>query len=372
MSQHIIFLVHGMGVYGKMADGKYKPDVDGWFAEAEKGLKDVYETFIKTDPNYGGGTEFTNAFKIVRIEYDSILEHYRYAWEVQAKEWSKLGLGGDFANAIRTFFEGNSASSFLWTHVADVALYVAPTLRAAVKAKVAADIVGGLRTELAAGNLGSWSVIAHSLGTAVAHDTLRDIRQLIQGDPATAGTFWPPRVICMAANVARVLTDEQATIYSDSLAPLGSHQPAGYISCNHELDPFTRIGPFAPAAGGWVASGNHFRNLSGLTDYYLTAQVVDWIASPTNFAKFAAAVPHGFTHYMRQPKVVACLWPALFGDPPDAAIEPKVRAAYAGDEAAAEKAKLQAQLATALQGVKVPDTLSSAFTQLIKVLGAVK
>jgi hypothetical protein len=329
MPQHILFLLHGMGHYGEMKDGKFVPDQEGWFKGAKASLEALYDRFIKED--FAGGDKFNDRFKIVEVQFDDITEHFRSAWENQAQDWSKLGFSDGIANSLTDFFQSNKADAFLWTHLADVTLYLAPTVREHVKVQVAAKIFKTLAAEKGAQNLDGWSVLAHSLGSAVAHDTLTDVRRMLEGDPALAGMVWPPKVICMAANVARVLTDNRDLLYDNILAPTGGTNPSGYISCNHQLDPFTLVAPFAPDRGDWIKPGIRFRDLTGLKDYYLVEDVVKWAKSPADFAKFAAVVPHGFEHYMRQPPVVATLWPSLIGDPPSADLEAAVRDAYEND-----------------------------------------
>jgi hypothetical protein len=197
MSKHVIFIVHGMGRYGRIDDsGKYKPDQDGWFTEAEATLEGIHDKFIKD--TLGDGVAFKDRFKVIRIEYDSLLEEFRHDWELQAKEWSKLGLT-DLADDLRQFFRGNSDEAFLWTHVADVALYVAPTARAHVQTRFATLVFEGLRQAAQdvqqQGGVLRWRVIAHSLGTAVTHDTLAKLQSLAAEDAILSKVWTPPRVI---------------------------------------------------------------------------------------------------------------------------------------------------------------------------------
>jgi hypothetical protein len=367
MPQHIIFLLHGMGQYGKMEDGKYKPDENGWFKDAKASLRTLYDRFIKDE--IVGEQTFDERFKIVEVEYESIMERFRFAWDKQAEGWSQLGFNHGVAGALTDFFQGNDATAFLWTHVADVGLYLAPTVRVEVKTKVAANIFKALAAEQEAQNLDGWSVIAHSLGSAVAHDTLTDVRRMLDDDPAMAGGVWPPRTICMAANVSHVLTEDRDLLYSDILAPTGGTNPSGYISCNHRLDPFTLVAPFAPDRGAWIEPSIRYRDLTGLSDYYLVKEVVGWAKDAANFEAFAAVVPHGFEHYMRQPRVVATLWPALLGKAPSATIEATVREAYRADLREQVKAAVSEQLAKAIDKVKA-DVGASANTPLGQVGGS--
>lgn len=377
MTKHVIFLVHGMGRYGTFKDGKYKPDQEGWFDEAEKALAEIHDKFVKD--TLGEGVAFKDRFKVVRIEYDSILDRFRHDWQLQAKEWGKLGLTG-LAADLRTFFQGNSDEAFLWTHVADVALYVAPTVRAHVQARFSKLVFEGLveaaKEVQQEGDVLRWSVIAHSLGTAVTHDTLARLEKLADKDPTLSAVWTPPRVVCMAANVARVLTDDDLGVYGNELAPTGPDKPNWYLNCNHQLDPFVRVDPFAPTAGGWVAPGSAYRDLSGLSEYYLVEEVAEWLRDGEDLDKFAAVVPHGFTHYMRQPRVAAVLWPCLLGRPPfewSPIIEPAVRKAYAADRRDAIRDAIAPELEKALaplgSGPKTIKTTLEGLSGVLKRLG---
>jgi len=313
MTRHIIFLVHGMGRYGEWADGAYKPDPKIWFKDCEKELKANYDAFIKD--TVGHGDSFDDLFVIERIEYDSILDHFRKAWDDQADGWSKLGVGKGFIGGVQKFFQGNSDDSFLWTHLADAALYMAPTVRVAVQTHVATEITKALARAFTARSFSQWSVIAHSLGTAVVHDTVSQLARLSTvAWAAEFGPMPPPRALVMVANVARLLTDNAANLYADTLAPVGAGHPTYYINCSHALDPFTRLSPFLPTTGGWT--GKRYKALSNLDTYYLAPQVVDWLQNGEDFNKFAEVVPHGFKHYLRQPEVSATLWPLLLSEDP--------------------------------------------------------
>lgn len=371
MAQHIIFLVHGMGVYGKVgADGKYKPDTDGWFKDADQELKGIYDNLVK--PSAGRDDDFDARFVLKHVEYDSILERYRSAWEEQAADWDKLGVGSAFVMALKTFMQGNKDSAFFWTHVADVALYMASTVRVAVQTHVATQIAKALLEAETAGELEEWSVIAHSLGTAATHHALDRLGALSGKAAELAAARVPaPRVVCMAANVARVLTypEDIARLYGPSMAPSGSPNPDRYISCNHKLDPFTLVEPFLPTTPDWQTAA--YSDLSQLDVYYLASAVQDWLKDVTNFGNFAAVVPHGFAHYMRQPKVARVLWPLLCGElvkDYGQTIEDAVRAKYVGDRDDALAATLKAQLEAALPKVSAELPKLKQLQDLLKLL----
>jgi hypothetical protein len=171
----------------------------------------------------------------------------------------------------------------------------------------------------------------------------------------------------MAANVARLLSEDVAGLYADTLAPTGPDHPFSYISCRHELDPFTAILPFNPPAA-WT-DAPRYAGLSGLDEYFLVKEVIEWFEAVDDFDKFASIVPHGFAHYLRQSRVAAELWPRLVGALPSdfsPALAQAVHAHYAPDlrpiirQEVAQK--LQAAVAAVVGGQPV-------IKQLLGILG---
>ncbi|USQ95000.1 hypothetical protein [Caulobacter sp. RL271] len=364
MTRHILFLVHGMGRYGVWADGAYKPDQKSWFEECERELRANYARFIQD--TVGAGAAFDDLFVVKPIEYDSILDHFRAVWETQSDAWSQLGVGKGFIGGIQKFFAKNSDDAFLWTHLADVALYMAPTVRAHVQAHVATEITKVLAEALAAGRFSQWSVIAHSLGTAVTHDTVAQLARLTKTTWGKAlGPIPSPRALVMVANVARLLTDDAATLYADTLAPVGPRHPTYYISCAHVLDPFTRLAPFKPA---WTSP--RYRALARLDTYYLAPEVIDLLRPGENHNKFGQVAPHGFKHYLRQPEVTATMWPLLLAeDPADyPGVADAVLKAYLDEQKDALKAKLKPRLDDLLAHMPPADPVLEKLLKLLKGL----
>lgn len=314
MGKHIIFLVHGMGSYGKFEDDKWVLDKEGWFKEASDALREVYDAFIKDEPDLGRGKDFDQRFAIEFVEYDFYMEGYRDAWEAQAETWDAFPIENGIAKAVTKFFKGNSDDAFFWTHVADVLLYLSPLIEDAVYVRVAKQIFEALKKYHTAGTLDSWSIIAHSLGTAVTSESLQRILRDIDQDPELRVAAPAPQVVCMAANVSRALAPGSAA-YNAVITPTGGFGVQRYISCSHKLDPFCRIRPFKPTDPAWTGSFR-YSDLNKLSDYYLLKELLDWGIDRENFDKAAAVVPHQFRHYMRQPEVVAQLWPLLLEKEP--------------------------------------------------------
>lgn len=380
MKKHILFLVHGMGSYGKYEDGKWVQDTEGWFKEAEKTLRDIYDEFAKNEPKLGAGRTFDECFSIERVIYDDFMEHYRVAWKKQSESWTAFPNDNGVTKAVTKFFKGNKDDAFLWTHAADVLLYTSPLVEPVIWTSVGGQILKALKKHHDNLALGDWSVIAHSLGTAVANSTLQRLRATAAQDPALGAVLSPPRVVCMVANVARALADPSQA-YGDMIAPEGNLGVQHYLSCSHNLDPFTRIRPFAPNGPKWM-NPNRYAALNDLSGFYLADEFIDWVQDWNDFDKFGAVVPHGFSHYMRQPRVAAQLWPRLMGRSPSEIpnLEGAVRTANEqlvlatiGDHVRKKlEQEVRQRLEAALGGITLPTTKEDFATLLPAVLRQLK
>ncbi len=287
MPQHLLFLVHGMGVHPT-----------NWSVGTVNLLKEKYDGFpdLKALP-------FDQRFTIVEIAYDKIFEDIRIQWKDQSaailKVMSSNGLDDDFIKKLVDAGQAPSTDNFLWTHVLDVLLYrFVPTVCMAVRVTVADQIMQKLVSNTG-GELPSWSVLAHSLGTSVAHDTLNDLyHTAIPGRPnlflSTGDTS--AELVMMVANVSKVL--ETSPVYSSYVRPGKTTLPDRvcryYFSVAHRRDPFTWFKSFDPPAP-WpdVASSGNFKAL-------LVRHILDWNV-------------HDLDHYLKGPQVHIPLFRYLAG-----------------------------------------------------------
>ena len=202
-----------------------------------------------------------NLVNIVPIRYDDVFSRYADGWGRSAAELeqasSKLGIGiprifGWLQNASET------EKNFFWTHVLDVLLYrFFPIVTAEVRLRLQHQIAEVLLRAQQDGELAEVSVLAHSLGTAVAHDALallgsRPIDTDVGPNHAWMADNFKFSNIFMCANVSRALETDQK-VYDSVVHPTtGGAGPAyteAYYNFHHCLDPFPLVRPFAPT--GW-------------------------------------------------------------------------------------------------------------------------
>jgi hypothetical protein len=184
-------------------------------------------------------------------------------------------------------------ASFAWTHAADVLLYRCfKDVRITVVTHVVRQMLDALTPQIEQGITPRWSVVAHSLGTAVTHDALDMLfssRLPDSGRDPLSPAHHRAEVVMMVANVSRVLETVVGGVYNSLVQP-GPDEVVGrgcryYLTARHRLDPFTTPKPFDP--GDWpdlaAVQQGRFRNI--LVNHIHEANV------------------HGFGHYLLHPKV---------------------------------------------------------------------
>jgi hypothetical protein len=293
MSKHLIVFVHGMGEYTK-----------GWSDHSWKILKESAAGFAEMPKK----TDFDTKFQRVEVVYDHIFENYRGRWKEDSSQLiSLLQQSGGTPPAILEKVVKVSAAlgkdNFFTTHLLDVVMYRYLSLvRHPVRVSVAQQIAKAL-VDAGAGNNADikWSIIPHSLGTSVAHDTLHYMFAGGQSeiDVLKAESF-APQCGLFVANVSRLLQDIR-DVYQSLTRPsldksLGIFQY--YLNAKHIYDPFIRPKPFAPSSS-WLDSATSVKNPSRFQQIEIN-EVLDKNV-------------HALEHYLQNPKVHIALFRAMYG-----------------------------------------------------------
>ena len=190
--------------------------------------------------------------------------------------------------------------SFGWTHAADVLLWhVNPYFRNTIKTTVADRIVKDVVAAIKASpfRLVHASVISHSLGSAVVHDTLTDLAtgdfSGNSGDFGLRPEFFRFESFHTIANVSRLLDRTGYPVYDGPIQP-GERGLAGSY-CDHfynyrnRFDPFTLARPFEP---DWDVRWYHDKQCSHVYEKNT----------------------HAMDHYVRNPLVHIPMLRSLLGD----------------------------------------------------------
>jgi hypothetical protein len=270
-----LFVVHGMGEFDA-----------SWVKPIEKQLSDLYKSY----PTLASVPQ-AQRFTIHPIRYDDVLSDLVKKWQTDATAISKLaaGVGASTAEAMVGWLK-SAGTGFKWTHAADVLLYRCfSDVREAVLVTVANQLVKVINKDLNASQDCRWGVLAHSLGTSVAHDSLHALwtTQFPDGsafDPADVKAAF----VMMVANVSRLLETDVDVLESVVQPGTGSAKTRGclnFLTVRHALDPFTVPRKFDPV--GWPDA------VTVEQERYKSIRV----------QHFRDRNIHGFGHYLQHPAV---------------------------------------------------------------------
>jgi len=300
MAKHIVFLVHGMG--------DTRP---GWSQDIQQLIRARYAAYAQLNLL----CPFDNNFQFCEINYNDKFDDRRRAWSENAQAVLKLlaqrGLDAGAIDLLASYAAETGKDKFLTTHVLDVLLYrFIPQIAEQIRTSVQLQILQALTAQAESETI-NWSVIAHSLGTAVAHDTLHAMY--------SGGTLPPsvtrPRVVAMIANVSRILQTD-ADVYSSGVSPCVDSTKGicdYFLNVRHRWDPIPVPRAFQPVAD-WPDDATHHAN-----------RFLDLLVTPIEQKNV-----HDFAHYLKNPAIHIPLFRALtWNDTIDEATAANAIAAYA-------------------------------------------
>jgi hypothetical protein len=229
-----IFLFHGMGDHPA-----------GWH---EPVVAEIHRLWRQYDLSEA---VFDRKFTFVPVDYDDIFVTLVEQWQATATSIAPVAdrLGADsVARLVGWLREAGNPRDFVFSHAVDVLLYRGFSL--------VADAVRDRAVKIMSEHLAEdtdWAVIAHSLGTSVAHDALDKLwhNAFRHGDPLTGNPLYrQAAAVVMIANVSRVLESDRRVLDQSWVRPGFLDQRGriclSYLNINHHLDPFTRVRPFDP------------------------------------------------------------------------------------------------------------------------------
>jgi hypothetical protein len=158
---------------------------------------------------------------------------------------------------------------------------------AEVRLRLRLSIAEKLTEAKEGGQLDEASVLAHSLGTSVTHDSLALLgAHPIETDDGPNESWMVANHrfsnVFMCANVSRVLETEPK-VYQSVLHPTTGGQGESYVEAyynfRHRLDPFPMVKPFGPV--GWGENYLAVENCEKVLDFNV----------------------HGLSHYLSDPRV---------------------------------------------------------------------
>jgi hypothetical protein len=293
MTRHV-YLLHDMGEKGEdwaaSAIALLRDRADACGVRARLDAQVVFEPL-----HYG------DVFDQILAHWDSTAD----ALEERAREQ-----GADIADVIDWLRPAaDDVAGFFWSHAVDILLYrFFPQVARQVRAHVL-DQLGTSLEEAMLDGRANVSVLAHGLGTAVAHDALAFLgsRPLGGSHALTAGNFRFDTLF-MIANVSRALESDfdvyRSVVHPASIDP-GTAYTGHYFNFRHRLDPLPSLRPFAPA--GWGRFYHAVEDLEHVLDFDV----------------------HALEHYLRHPRVHIPILNRLLDDPIDDATAHEALARFA-------------------------------------------
>jgi hypothetical protein len=248
MPKHTLFLIHGIGAHGS-----------NWAERAEGPI----ETLKRVSRQYAYFQQRPLEDKVAfePIHYDDVFQAATTRWQNDARfleEHDPTGISGDLTQWM------SSASAlernFWWTNVCDLVLYrLSPTYRQRVRSEVIDAIAGKVEELMRTERSATCSVLAHSMGTAVAHDCLHLLGTVRWGGAVNAlgPRHWRFNHVFMVANTSRLLQsqDQEMKRAYESIVRPGANADANsycktYWNFLHVADPVPFPRAFAPV--GWT------------------------------------------------------------------------------------------------------------------------
>lgn len=229
MSKMVLFFIHGMGDQG-----------DGWEESAVESLRKSRKALI-------GDESFENAYKVVPINYQTFFTNYWNQFNSRAEGLQQISLGGatpqilrKIVNIARTAVDDSNP----WvSHWGDVGLYLGTEIGYAIQSFVWDRIIQELSARQIIPKFG---IIAHSLGTRVAHDVLQ--RAYSDDSGRTIRLFGKPRLLALISNIIRLSSFSESHLTGGLVVYPSPAMDKGacyrYANIWHPLDPIARLRQF--------------------------------------------------------------------------------------------------------------------------------
>lgn len=267
MASHVLFVVHGIGQHGT----DWAEDAGGPIATLTEASRQYA---------YFGTTGLAARVEMVPVHYDEMFSQVIAAWQQNASAIDEFDTAGHVKTALGWLADA-SEDKFWWSHIADAVMYkFSPPYRQLVRSHVIAQLAVRIEQEVKDTGRATCSVLAHSLGTAVAHDCLHYLGSTRWGKRTSPlhPRHWRFQHVFMVANTSRLLESRDAGMaqaYTSIVRPGPVEDPASYCGTywnfRHEFDPIAIPRRFDPA--GWrnytleVVSHYHQTNIHGLSHY---------------------------------------------------------------------------------------------------------
>jgi hypothetical protein len=275
MPRHIVFLIHGIGIHSS-----------DWSEELD-GPRKTLETVSQRYPYFQKpGCALNDKVEFVAIHYDDIFEEIISKWQQDATAIVQYDQDKILRGSL-DWLATESDKQFWWSHLADLAMYrFFPLYRQRVRSQVILQMAQRIEKEMKAEGSATCSILAHSMGTAVAHDCLHLLGTVKWGNKANPlnPAHWRFQHVFMVANTSRLLQsqDKEMKVAYESIVRPGPIEDrnsycATYWNVRHEADPVPFPKIFEPV--GWkyytpiVIHHYYEKNIHNLSHYLVNPRV---------------------------------------------------------------------------------------------------
>ena len=288
MGKPLLLLLHGIGTHSRT-----------WADHAIARLDEIGATF----PEIAAGGPLTSQVTIKALNYDSVFDAQLARWRAAGEAID--GFKGESAvkvpnlvDFLNNTFVPPDEENFVWNSVMDAVTYRGVTItRGEIRTHVMKEIVSAINAHLDREQEAEISILGHSLGTIVVHDTLH-LLATGEGGDAFKSEFFRFANVFLLANASKlgpkkfidIKSDDSCTRPISAPAPTGGAAPycGALYNFNNHWDP---IGSWARfSAQGW---GNGFHDVEIRHIHQLNV--------------------HGINHYIEHPRVHIPLLRALLG-----------------------------------------------------------
>jgi hypothetical protein len=283
----VLFLLHGIGKHDEHWSDQVRDRLINTATELPDDLTSGFSRQKLVDA--------LSDVHFVELRYDELYQQKVADWIKQGGDVLQLMPAGAMERVEGILGSKQSAEDFAKNNLTDLLLYHAmPEFRQFTRKHIGLQIEKAIAQYGMASDQARYYLLAHSMGTAVAHDTLAQL-STTAGSPLQGGLIKLDALFQLANTSALLKTDydprtSAVRLYADPNHP---NCISAYVDAAHAYDPVAQVGSFRSAMDG--------------TENFSRYDFV-------SVKKILALNIHDIDHYLQFPAVYMIIYRLLFGD----------------------------------------------------------
>jgi hypothetical protein len=280
--KRVVFLLHGIGRHE-----------EGWSSAFQTRFKTLVKA-LEADGDFDPDPlleELENT-EFVELWYDDLYQKFVEVMLEREPEFIAALKFAGLTKLAKVFTTDSGDEDFVRDNIFDVLLYrVMPEHRMMTRKKLALAMMGAIQQHGI--DDVEYTLVAHSLGTAVAHDTLQEMATE-KGSPLKLGLTFTFRNLMMLANTSALLRndfDPRESLVRPFVAPGDPGYVRFYWNFSHKWDPVAQIYGYQGYMKGQPSKRYTY----------------------TTITHFQAANIHAITHYLNDPAVHFRMFSGIYG-----------------------------------------------------------